>query len=163
MRAGEGNGNPLQYSCLENPMDRGARQAMVHMVVKSQKWLKQVSRQAVQTCVFQGSIVFLSTCILLFLILWKTLANADVFLGTQKTWGLICRYPRPALALSFLSVLLPFCTALCSVENNSFTTNPAFHNISPEPTGTLSTSVDNENSFPFHGRICHSRSLVLRD
>ena len=26
---GEGNGNPLQYSCLENPMDRGARQATV--------------------------------------------------------------------------------------------------------------------------------------
>ena len=27
---GEGNGNPLQYSCLENPMDRGAWQATVH-------------------------------------------------------------------------------------------------------------------------------------
>ena len=27
---GEGNGNPLQYSCLENPMDRGAWQAAVH-------------------------------------------------------------------------------------------------------------------------------------
>ena len=27
---GEGNGNPLQYSCLGNPMDRGAWQAMVH-------------------------------------------------------------------------------------------------------------------------------------
>ena len=27
---GEGNGNPLQYSCLENPMDREAWQAMVH-------------------------------------------------------------------------------------------------------------------------------------
>ena len=27
-----GNGNPLQYSCLENPMDRGARQAIVHRV-----------------------------------------------------------------------------------------------------------------------------------
>ena len=27
---GEGNGNPLQYSCLENPMDRGAWQARVH-------------------------------------------------------------------------------------------------------------------------------------
>ena len=27
---GEGNGNPLQYSCLENPMDRGAWQAIVH-------------------------------------------------------------------------------------------------------------------------------------
>ena len=29
---GEGNGNPLQYSCLENPMDRGAWQATVHVV-----------------------------------------------------------------------------------------------------------------------------------
>ena len=33
---GEGNGNPLQYSCLENPMDRGAWQAAVHGVAKSQ-------------------------------------------------------------------------------------------------------------------------------
>ena len=32
---GEGNGNPLQYSCLENPMDGGAWQAAVHGVVKS--------------------------------------------------------------------------------------------------------------------------------
>ena len=32
---GEGNGNPLQYSCLENPMDRGACQATVHGVAKS--------------------------------------------------------------------------------------------------------------------------------
>ena len=29
---GEGNGNPLQYSCLENPMDRGAWRATVHGV-----------------------------------------------------------------------------------------------------------------------------------
>ena len=33
---GEGNGSPLQYSCLENPMDRGAWQAAVHRVTKSQ-------------------------------------------------------------------------------------------------------------------------------
>ena len=32
---GEGNDNPLQYSCLENPMDRGAWQATVHGVIKS--------------------------------------------------------------------------------------------------------------------------------
>ena len=32
---GEGNGNPLQYSCLGNPMDRGAWQATVHGVAKS--------------------------------------------------------------------------------------------------------------------------------
>ena len=33
---GEGNGNPLQYSCLENPMDRGAWWATVPGVAKSQ-------------------------------------------------------------------------------------------------------------------------------
>ena len=32
---GEGHGNPLQYSCLKNPMDRGAWQATVHGVAKS--------------------------------------------------------------------------------------------------------------------------------
>ena len=32
---GEGNGNPLQYSCLENSMDRGACWAVVHRVTKS--------------------------------------------------------------------------------------------------------------------------------
>ena len=31
---GKGNGNPLQYSCLGNPMDRGARWATVHGVAK---------------------------------------------------------------------------------------------------------------------------------
>ena len=33
---GEGNGNPLQYSCLENPLDRGAGRATVLKAAKSQ-------------------------------------------------------------------------------------------------------------------------------
>ena len=40
---GGGNGTPLQYSCLENPMDRGAWWATVHGVIKSQTRLKQLS------------------------------------------------------------------------------------------------------------------------
>ena len=36
---GEGNGNPLQYSCLENPMDRGAWWAILHGVTKSRTQL----------------------------------------------------------------------------------------------------------------------------
>ena len=36
---GEGNGTPLHYSCLENPMDGGAWQAAVHGVAKSRTWL----------------------------------------------------------------------------------------------------------------------------
>ena len=38
--AGEGNGNPLQYSCLENPMDGGAWKAAVHGVEKSRTRLR---------------------------------------------------------------------------------------------------------------------------
>ena len=37
---GEGNGNPLQYSCLENPVDRGTWRATVHRVAQSQTRLK---------------------------------------------------------------------------------------------------------------------------
>ena len=37
--SGVGNGNPLQYSCLENLMDRSAWQAIVHMIAKSQTQL----------------------------------------------------------------------------------------------------------------------------
>ena len=37
---GGGNGNPLQYSCLENPIDRGAWWAVVHRVANSWTWLK---------------------------------------------------------------------------------------------------------------------------
>ena len=40
---GEGNGNPLQYSCLENPMDRGAWQAAVHGVAKELDTTQQLN------------------------------------------------------------------------------------------------------------------------
>ena len=40
---GGGNGNPLQYSCLENPMDRRAWWAAVHRVAKSQTWLSDLT------------------------------------------------------------------------------------------------------------------------
>ena len=42
---GVGHGNPLQSSCLENPMDREAWQATVHRVTKSRTRLKQLSIQ----------------------------------------------------------------------------------------------------------------------
>ena len=39
---GEGNDNPLQYSCLENSMDRGACRATIHGVTKSWTWLNDL-------------------------------------------------------------------------------------------------------------------------
>ena len=46
---GEGNGNPLWYSCLEDPTDGGAWQATVHGVAKSQTWLSDFSHGWVMT------------------------------------------------------------------------------------------------------------------
>ena len=43
---GIGNGNPLQYSCLEKPMDRDAWRATVHRVAKSQTRLKRLGTHA---------------------------------------------------------------------------------------------------------------------
>ena len=43
---GEGTDNPLQYSCLGNPMDRETRQAVVHRVTKSWTLLKRLSTHA---------------------------------------------------------------------------------------------------------------------
>ena len=48
---GGGHGNPQQYSCLENPMDRGAWQATVQWVEKSWTWLKQLSAHA-RVCLY---------------------------------------------------------------------------------------------------------------
>ena len=62
---GEGNGNPPQYSCLENPMDRGAWWATVHGVAKSRTRLSDFTSKHVQNSFFyfpilQSSLPFLS-------------------------------------------------------------------------------------------------------
>ena len=53
---GRGHGNPLQDSCLENPMDRGAWQATVHRVTKSQIGLRE------KTLSLFSYIIFKSIC-----------------------------------------------------------------------------------------------------
>ena len=52
---GGGHGNPLQYSCLENPMDGGLWQATVQRVTKSRTWLKQLSTHKKFLCIWLKS------------------------------------------------------------------------------------------------------------
>ena len=53
---GEGHGNPSQYSCLENPMDRGAWQGTVHGAAKSRTRVKQLSTRAQTACVLKYTV-----------------------------------------------------------------------------------------------------------
>ena len=64
---GEGNGNPFQYSCLENPMDRGAWWATVHGVAKSQTRLSDFTHTHTHTHTHRLVIAFLprSKCLLI--------------------------------------------------------------------------------------------------
>ena len=55
---GEGNGNPLQYSCLENPRDGGARWAAVYGVAQSQTRLKRLSSSSSSSIHLIGLFVF---------------------------------------------------------------------------------------------------------
>ena len=63
---GEGIGNPLQYSCLENPMDRGAWLAIVHGVTKSCPWISNFT--FIFTTLFFLKIVLAIQSLLCFLI-----------------------------------------------------------------------------------------------
>ena len=56
---GGGNGNPFQYSCLGNPMDRGASTATVHKVAKSQTQLS--THEHTSSTLILGGFYFLRT------------------------------------------------------------------------------------------------------
>ena len=58
---GEGNGNPLQYSCLENPRDRGSWWAAVYGVTQTQTQLKRLSSRRSMDLTFQVPVQYLFT------------------------------------------------------------------------------------------------------
>ena len=100
---GGGHGNPLQCSCLENPMDRRAWQATVHRLAKSWTQLKQFSMH-VQTQRWMASAMASVN-------LWLTLVNVSK-LGTIRNHKEDDKYPsfyHPDLN-SWMSILPHFST-----------------------------------------------------
>ena len=94
---GGGHGNPLQYSCLENPMDRGAQWATVCRVAKSQTWLKQLKTQIehVRLEFFSLMTLYWGTCLPAVLLLPQTclqrhLINAAFILKLSYPWSNGC-------------------------------------------------------------------------
>ena len=107
---GEGNGNPFQYSCLENPMDRGAWWGIVHGVTKSRTWLS-VHAHGALTNRYVGEVESISRAV--FISYMDFEANPSIrwakrFEHTGPGWRgkpdatQACRgcYIRPALSLS---------------------------------------------------------------
>ena len=94
---GEGNGNPLQYSCLGNPMDRRAWQPIVHGVAKSWAWLSAhtppVQYAYVFVCrhvcmqIIYGVNLLLNLVSLSLLTGWPQIRHILAFKCNLKTWG----------------------------------------------------------------------------
>ena len=72
---GEGNGNPLQCSCLENPRDRGAWWAAVYGVTQSWTQLKQLSSSSSRTCLRWVVLIFTGSRPLSFLSLKQSIVR----------------------------------------------------------------------------------------
>ena len=93
---GEGNGNPLQYSCLENPMDRGAWRATVHRVAKSRTRLRNFTFTFTQVAVYFHKLNFLSEKNIVALLMviqgLKTLPMLYNYMYTGKKTNFKCYY-----------------------------------------------------------------------
>ena len=83
-RDGEGNGNPLQYSRLENPRDRGAWWAAIYGVSQSWTWLKRLSSRSSSYGVLP---VQLLSCVRLFATPW--IAARQASLSITNSWSLL--------------------------------------------------------------------------
>ena len=92
---GEGNSNPFQYSCLENPMDRGAWWATVHGVAKSRTWLSNFTLAPLSWLI--STILMICFCLFVSRHIISCLKLKLLFLfysSTVKlyTWHRICSY-----------------------------------------------------------------------
>ena len=91
---GEGNGNPFQYSCLENPMDRGAWWATVHGVAKSQTRLSDFTHTHTHTHRLVIAFLPRSKCLL---IPWLQSPSAQILEPRQKIKSLTVSIVSPSI------------------------------------------------------------------
>ena len=85
---GGGNGNPLQYSCLGNPMDRGAWRATVLGVVKSQTWLNMCAHTVYIPFSRVSSIHWGSMPLNSSIVLWLVICEQKWAFVSLSTWFL---------------------------------------------------------------------------
>ena len=83
---GGGHGNPLQYSCLENPMDRGAWWATVHRVAKSQTQLKRLNTQAYSNADLDNLVWYVPLSLQLLFLVFNESAVGDISTGLNDTF-----------------------------------------------------------------------------
>ena len=114
---GEGNGNPLQYSCLENPMDRGAWWATVHRVAKSWTQLRVVKRVNPKSSPYKKEFLFSISLILYLYEMLPVVVNKKrsiCFSGWIPTSLYLLKFTVPFIFLTKLCFFSEFLPAFAS-------------------------------------------------
>ena len=127
------HGNPFQYSCLGNPMDRGAWQDTVHKVAKSQTRLKRPSMHwwlAGTFPTFIGHLSHTDTCALSAVndsSLWSCAWSPTRLLGSSGLSPLRSRVSLPSKSNCNSLGLLVFLQKICRMEETSISLLPNFY------------------------------------
>ena len=126
--------NPFQYSCLENPIDRGAWRATVHRVAKSQTWLKQ-----------QSQMKRLSTHTSHFIIHSSTDGTFDCFHHNRATNISIHVYLFKSLPIILSNIYSPRTGTAGSYDGNSLTFWETAKPLSTVPTPSSFSNAQGSN------------------
>ena len=124
---GEGKGNPLQYSCLENPTDRGAWRAIVHGASKSQTWLSNWTHTHIYIYTYLSIYLFIfnlksllanpSSLVNHFVMLNEISSRDSVDISARakkkKKKGNVCHQQMGTFKRCFFLGCSDFCLALC--------------------------------------------------
>ena len=147
---GEGNGNPLQYSCLENPRDGGAWWAVVYGVTQSRTRLKWLSSSSIAFSEYDLSILVCELWVLNVQWLGNIFkAVKEPFLQTeffkfQNRW-LFFFYIQPVTQILFTHMLKSW--------NHSFMPVVVLYQLVNKQSGT---TCQTEGEFGKHYSICHT-------
>ena len=108
----EGNGTPLKYSCVENPMDRGAWWAVVHGVTKSRTRLKRLSSSSSNTKYLSHSVKLTDTP--------SVVQISQIFCTLLFCTTLSCPWYQHSQAVEHLITQRPPCHRLTAYTHTNF-------------------------------------------